>query len=230
MQERRLRLHQELMLLALEDREGTTRLGSNYAYGIGGAILAELLLDGRIRIEERRRKKFVGLIDDAPLGAPVLDTCLGRIAAAKRRATLQTWVSRFSSIGLKHQVARELCRLGVLRADESKVLFIFKKTVYPELDPAPERELIERLRRAIFTDAEDLDPRTVILVSLARSSDLLRNVFPKKDLKARKRRIERVVNGEVLGRATREAIEAAQAAVVVAAIIPAVVTTTAVHS
>lgn len=225
----RLQLQQELMLLALEDEIGTTHMGSHYAYGIGGAILAELLLNERIIVEEQRRKKFVALANDTPVGAPVLDTCLDRIASAKRRATLQTWVSRFSSLSLKHEIARELCRRGVLKADEDKVLFLFKRKIYPELDPGPERELVERLRRAIFTEADDIDPRTVILVSLAKSAGLLSTVFPKKELKARKERIEQVVNGEVTGKATQAAIEAAQTAVMVAAIIPAIVTTTAIH-
>jgi hypothetical protein len=56
------------------------------------------------------------------------------------------------------------------------------------------------------------------------------DVFDKRQLKGRKARIQQVVNGELTGKATREAIEAMQAAVMVACIIPAiVVSTTAGH-
>ena len=67
---------------------------------------------------------------------------------------------------LNHRIARELCNKGVLRADEDKVLLVFTRTVYPELNPVPERKLIERLEKAIFGQQREIDPRTVVLLSL----------------------------------------------------------------
>ncbi|MFQ5806361.1 MAG: GPP34 family phosphoprotein [Phycisphaerae bacterium] len=95
--------------------------------------------------------------------------------------------------------------------------------------PRPERKLIERLRKAIFTETRQVDPRTVILVSLASAADLLRIPFDKKALKTRKDRIERLVSGELMGRATREAFQAAQAAVTVACVTPAITAATITH-
>jgi hypothetical protein len=90
--------------------------------------------------------------------------------------------------------------------------------------------LIERLRKAIFSDIGEVDPRTAVLLSLAKSADLLKLVFDKKQLKGRKARIEQVVNGEMTGKATQEAIQAMQAAVMVACIMPAIIaSTTAAH-
>jgi Golgi phosphoprotein 3 len=225
----RLSLHQELMLLTLKDEEGVPAMGNMYHQALAGGVLAELLLRGRIGLEDDRKKKFVRLRDRAPLGDAATDAALLKIAASKRRATLQTWISRLATQNLKHVVAGELCNRGVLKADEDRVLLIFKRKVYPELDPRPESEIVGRLRRAIFSDDREVDPRTVILISLASSAQLLKNVFPKRDLKARKERIERVVNGELTGKATRQAIEAVQTAAVVAAIMPAIIATTVVH-
>ncbi|MCK5618661.1 MAG: GPP34 family phosphoprotein, partial [Candidatus Krumholzibacteria bacterium] len=104
----------------------------------------------------------------------------------------------------------------ILRADEDKVLMIFSRKIYPEIDPEPEREIIDRLSDAIFTDTQDVDPRTVVLLSLAKSADILKVNFDKKKLKTRKKRIEQVVNGEMTGKATKDAIAAMQAAVMVA--------------
>jgi hypothetical protein len=93
-----------------------------------------------------------------------------------------------------------------------------------------QQELTERLREAIFSDIREVDPRTVVLLSLAKSADLLRLIFDKKQLKSRKTRIEQVVNGEMTGKATQEAIQAMQTAVMVACIMPAIIaSTTAVH-
>ena len=133
---------------------------------------------------------------------------------------MKTWVTRFAGLKkLNHRVAEQLCKRGILRADEDKVLLIFTRKIYPEINPRPERQLTERLRKAIFTETTALDPRTVVLVSLANGADLLKLTFNKKQLKGRKKRIERIQNGEVTGKATKEAIEAAQAAAMLAVMI-----------
>ncbi len=226
-----LHLYEEIMLLALRDEEGTVASGAMYNYAVAGAVLAELLLEGRVRIEEpRRNKKLVALAGDALVGDALLDECLGRIAAAKRRKRPENWVSHFANIRqLKHRVATQLCRRGILEADEDKVLLLFTRKIYPEINPEPERRVIERLRRAIFTDTNEVDPRTVVLVSLAKSTGILRVIFDKKELKTRKERIEQVTNGEVTGKAACDAIAAMQAAVMVACIMPAVTVTTVSH-
>jgi len=218
------------MLLALRDEEGTIASGTMYQYAIGAAVLAELLLNKRIAVGEPRKKKLVDLISSQPLGEPLIDQCLEKICNAKRRASLQTWVSRFSGVkNLKHRVARQLCERGILRADEDKILLLFTRKIYPEVNPEPERKLIERLRQAIFTDSRDVDSRTVVLVSLANSTGLLKAVFDKKELKGRKARIKEISDGEITGKAAKEAIEAMQAAIMVCCIMPAVTTAAISH-
>lgn len=223
-------LHEEVMLLALRDEEGTVASGTMYQYAIGAAVLAELLLNERLTVEQIRKRKLVNLVSSMPLGDPLIDECLEKIGRAKRRAALQTWVSRFAGVkNLKHRVARRLCDRGILRASEDKILLIFTRKIYPEINPEPERELIERLRQAIFTDIEDIDSRTMILVSLAKSVGLLKVVFDKKELKRRKARIERIIKGEITGKAAAEAVQAIQTAILVACITPAITAATVSH-
>jgi len=151
-------LHEEIMLLALRDEQGTIATGTMYQYAIGAAVLAELLLNKRITVEQSRRKKLVNLVSSKPLSEPLIDQCLEKISNAKRRASLQTWVSKFANArNLKHRVAQQLCRRGILRAAEDKVLLIFTRKIYPEVNPEPERKLIERLRQAIFTESRDAE-------------------------------------------------------------------------
>lgn len=210
-------LHEEIMLLALRDEEGTIALGCTYQYAIGGAVLAELLLHKRIGVEESKKKKLVSLVSSKPVGEPLIDECLEKISSAKRRASLQTWVSRVAGLkNLKHRVAEQLCKRGILRADEGNVLLIFTRKFYPEANPEPERKLIERLRKAVFTNTQDVPPRTVVLVSLTNSAGLLKVVFNKKKLKGRRARIEQIINGEMTGKAVKEAIEDMQTAVMLA--------------
>jgi Golgi phosphoprotein 3 len=226
-----LYLHEAVMLLTLKDKEGTVITGVNYSYALGGAVLAELMLHQRLAVEDRRKKSYAVLRNPTPLGDPIIDECLAKVTRAKKAQQLSTWVSRFASIkNLKNRMAEQLVNKGILRADEDKVMLIFTRKIYPELNPEPERELMERLEQAIFSDAEDIDPNTVVLLSLVKNAEFLNMLFDKKKLKARNPRIEQVINGELTGKATQAAIQAMRAAVLVAAVMPAiVVATTAGH-
>ena len=219
------------MLLALNDDKGTLAMGACWQQAVGGAILSELLLTGRLAVEKEKKKSFARVVDPTPLGDPVLDECLQMVRDRKKRHQLGPWVSRFANV--KHlwkRVTAQLCRRGILREDEGRVLLLFKRKVYPEVDPAPERAIVARLRKAIFTSSHDLDPRTVVLVALAHHAGLLHGCFDKKRLKERKKRIETITSGDVAAAATKEAIEAVQAAVMVAVIMPAVMSTTVTSS
>ena len=219
-----LHLHEEIMLLALRDKEGTIASGVLYQHAVAAALLAELLMSNHIAMDTSNKKKLIDVVNPTPIGDPLLDECL-ELVRTKRRTSLQNWVARFAGLkNLKHRVAEQLVRRGILRADENQILLIFTQKKYPELNPEPERRLIERIREAIFTDTEELDPRTVVLVSLGETTGLLRATFDKKELKARKKRITQIVDGEMTGKAAKEAIEAMQAAVMVACIMPAIVT------
>jgi hypothetical protein len=216
---RDLRFYEEITLLALRDREGTVAANDTwFVYALGGALLAELLLMESIGIEQVKKKKFVNLLDSTPVGDPILDECLEKLRNAKRRGDLNTWVSRFARLKkLRHRAAEQLCRRGILRADEGKVLLIFTRKIYPELDPGPERELVERIREAIFSNTQELDPRTVVLVALADKAGVLKNVFDKKELKARKKRIEEIGEGVLAAGAVKEVVDAMTAAIAASA-------------
>ena len=226
-----LYLYEEILLLALKDKEGTFFPMVNYHFAIGGAILAELLLSKKIVLESSKKAKYIKLIDGTPFGDSILDESLDKIRNSKKRARIETWINRFANLkNLKHRAAEKLCWRGILKADEDTVLLIFKRKIYPEVNLIPEAKLIERLRHAIFTNTEDINSRTVILLSIAKSTGLLNVLFSKKELKDHKKRIDQIVNGEITGKATKEAIEAMHAAIMITCIIPTIITTTAVTS
>lgn len=214
-----LHLHEQLMLLALKDEKGTLESkASMYSYALGGAMMAELSLRGKIRIRDDKRA-FVDLIDRSPLGEPVLDECLDKVATAKRRARATTWVQRFANLKrLRHRVAAGLCRRGILRDDEDKVLLFFTRKLYPTIDPVPERRLVDQLRTVIFRDSASPDAETVIVVALANATGLLPIHFDKKDLRRRKQHLKRITEGTMAGAAAQQAVLAAQQAAVAAAV------------
>jgi hypothetical protein len=215
-------LYEEIVLLALRNEQGTPTT-SYVEYVVAGAVLAELLLARRVAVEDNR-KQLVDVRDTRPIGDPIIDECFEIIKAAGRRASLQKWVSRLARIKkLGHKVARQLCNRKILHADEKKVLFIFTRKIFPEINPAPEKKILERLRMAIFTETDRLDPHTVVLISLANAAGLLGASFGRKEVRNRRKRIEQIVKGELTGKATKELIAAIEAAVLFAAIMPAII-------
>jgi len=224
-----LHLHEQVLLLALRDRKGTIEMKAGmYRFGLGGAMLAELLLAGRITVGADKRK-LVEVADSRGVGDALLDECLEKMAGAKRRASAATWISRFSNMRrLKHRVAEGLCRKGVLRDSEDKILLFFTRHLYPTVDPAPERALLGRVRRTISSDSRKIEPRTGVLIALADATGLLRVHFDRSDLKERKARLASIRKGDQIGAAAGEAVRAAQAAAM-AAITAATVATTTHH-
>jgi len=220
-----LYIQEELLLLALKDDKGTFYMRTILP-ALGGAIAAELLLAGKIEVEEAR-KKMVNVVSRQTFGDPLLDEALSKVATAKRRASLQTWIQRFSNLPkLQHRIAQGLCRKSVLRQDEHQILLFFRQKIYPELDHGAEEQLIGRLHDAIFGEGTEIEPRTVVLMALAKATDLLSIHFPRKELSSRKKRIKSIVEGDLIGTATKEAIEAVQAALAVAAMVPIMAATT----
>jgi hypothetical protein len=212
-----LPLHEELLLLALRNREGTLHWrAGNYRFALGGAIVAELLLAGRIGLTADRKQR-VTVLDNRPLGDELLDEALSRVVATRRPARVESWVQRFATLRrLRHRTAASLCARGILKETEDTVLLVFRRKVYPECDPRIEQRMVERLHRAIFLDETNVAPRTVALVALAEATGLLAIVFSGKVLRQRKARLRQLREAEVFAgsaaKGVRDAIAAASAA------------------
>jgi len=206
-----LLLHEEVLLLALRDREGTIPFGSAYTFAVAGALLAELVVRRRIELSGVAKKRTVQLTDSKPVGEEVLDDALSRIVRARRTASATTWVGRLAQLSrLKHRVAERLCHRGILRREEREVLLLFRRYVYPTIHPEPERRIVERLRTAIFTHSHDTDARTLVLLSISHRAGLLPMVFDRGEVKQRRKWIEERVREEPIGYAVKKAIEASQ--------------------
>jgi len=218
-----LHLYEEVLLLALRDKEGTVFASVHYHIALGAALVAELIIEGIADVQTSGKKKYLVLNKYTLTGDELLDECIEKIAKAKRRATVQTYLSRFSNIkNLKQRAAAQLCRRKILKEKEDKILLLFKRKIYPERDPRPEREIIARLNDVIFNTDRIPDMRTIALLSIADSVEILKLIFSKKELKQKKQRIKAISNGEIAGQAARETIAALQSALVIAAVMPAV--------
>lgn len=217
-----LKLYEEFMLLALKEESGTVATSESVEYPLAAAIMTELLLSKRIElISGDDDEKKVRPVDSTTLHDEILDEALSKIAESKREKSLGDWIGELATLSrLTQRTAQKLCRRGILRAGEDKILMLFKRKVYPELDPVPEREIVSRLRNVIFSDVSDIDPRDAVMVALANQTHLLHQKFDKQKLKAREDRIKQIGEGSLTAHATKEISDAMIAAVLVAVFIP----------
>lgn len=218
-----LELHEEVLLLCLHDEKGTLT-NDTVTYGMAGGLLAELMLAGRIAIDDTKKAR-VSVVDPTPTGKPEIDAALSRIAEDDKSRKMTDWVSKLAVKALRERSVDRLCDAGILRREQSRVLWIFDRTRYPEANPDPEQDILDRLREAVRRDGE-VDPRTAALVSIANGMSLLKQALSKDELKQRKARIEQIAAGQASGKALAQVIDAINTALVVAVIMPAIITPT----
>ncbi len=222
-----LHLHESYLLLELDEEKGHAGLESSLQTGMAGAILADLALTGHIQIGEDKHHRVERVPGKPRLKDPLLAEALEKVKKAKKPKTAQALVQEIAHLkDLHHRAARGLVKKGVLKERQDKVLWVFNRTVFPESDPGPEQELRRRLHEAVMTDTSQVASETLALLSLVKATGLIKKIFAKEDLKKRKQRIEDLINGQAAGKATRGAVQALQAAMMVAAIMPAITVTT----
>ena len=211
-----MRLHEELLLLVLSDEKGTAK-GTYADLAVGAGVVGELITEGRLEVADDKHGT-VTVVDASPTGDPALDLVLDKIASARRSRPLKAWIERAGNTRrMRDRVAESLVAQGVLRRQPKKVLGIFPTTRYPEADPEPQQELVERLRAAVVGDGPttDVDERTCLVVAIAAAAEVLPRVLGRKEVAQRKERIAALASDERLGEATRKAVEQLQAAIVV---------------
>jgi Golgi phosphoprotein 3 len=212
MQAQTLTLAEELLLLVLDDAEGTVPMAATQAlpYGLAGATLMELTLRGRLTSDG----KHLVIVDATPTGDALLDQALATIAGAKRARDSAHWV-RALGTGIKRhreQLEDRLVRHGILHRREHRTLGVFPSPRYPTDDPRPEVESRRRIRAAVLGDSPT-DARMATLISLARTCRVLDGLFTREEREATRGRVAAIVRGEALGKAVQETVAAINAAV-----------------
>ncbi len=217
-----LPLYEKVLLLALDDKKGTTPTGDWFVTAMGGAILAELVLLGALHLADDN-KKTVSVAPSAQVDDALLNEALDMVRAHKKLKAASGWVMKFARMSeLKNRAARQLVAKGILSEEVGTVLKIFKRPLFPEQDHGPEAALLARLEAAVFTDTEDVAQRTIIILALAQSVGLLERIFDKKRLHDRRERLQQLTTGLIVGKATAEAVAAIQAAIFVCTMVPVI--------
>ncbi|MEU8192980.1 GPP34 family phosphoprotein [Microbispora amethystogenes] len=172
-----------LYLLGYDARK--ERVVTNYRspYLLRAAALTELLLDGRIADERGK----VRVVSEEPLGDPVLDDLLRRIAGSRPRSW-RHWIDKDGRATVR-AVRDELETRRWVRVELRRpFLLVFNRTTVRVRDTRVVKRLATQVSAALNGPVSRVGEREAALVVLAAAGEL-RTVLPRARRKAYKQRI-----------------------------------------
>ncbi|KRF36561.1 GOLPH3/VPS74 family protein [Nocardioides sp. Soil805] len=209
---------EDLLLLLLDDEKGTLSASDKMRPLLGGALLLELALEGRVEVSERTSRWSTAKVAavGTPLGEPVLDEALTRVAEKPRAA--QDLVTRLGK-GTRELLLDRLAARGLVERREGRVLGLFPHTTWPARD-ARHEESVRALLQGALVQRLTPDARTSALIALLSAIDHAHKVVDRGDVPARevKRRAKEISEGAWAAQAVKDAVAAAQAAVTAAVV------------
>lgn len=202
---------EEIVLLGLDDRSGAPLPlpVTAMAYGLAGAVLADLAVAGKIDTDDKR----LIVLDAKPTGDTLLDPWLALLAAEKSPHPVAHWLSVLADRQpeIEQPALARLITRGILKREDKKILWVIGLRRYPTVDGHERTEVRTRLAQLILGD-DIPDPRDAILISLLSGCRLTDKIFTGPEFAARERRLETLAKMDLVGRevaaATTEAIDA----------------------
>lgn len=199
---------QNLLLVSLDPQSGKVRLPSMQSdAALGGAVLIDLVLLGRLELVGTGRRAKVAVADPRPVDDPDLEAAFSRVRQRGHQAP-RSLVARLGKKQRKAGLAT-LERRGLVRDQRRTFLGIPLERL--ELVDVPARDdLVSRVRQVLL-QGQPADDVTGPLVGLLSAADLLRLVVDRSDLKRAKKRAAEVSDGDWASEGVRQAIRDSQA-------------------
>lgn len=137
------------------------------ASALAGAVLGELLLDGRLTIVEGR----LAVQAARAYGERVTDAVLGEVCRQGDRLPVRHWVAYLRG-DVREVVARRLVATGLVRREQPRGLARRGHTRYPAYDPQRYAEPRRRLAQAL-AGQDPVDAQLATLAALAGVAGLV---------------------------------------------------------
>ena len=205
---------EDVLVLLLDDEKGTVPSSVSLQPLLGGALLIELALAEQVRVVKNGpwRSAKVHLTDVPGPGDPVLAEAWRTVGAKPR--TAQDLVNRLGR-GRKAVLAERLAQRGILQRRDERRLGMFPRTRWPSADPRREED-VRRTLTAALVEGQEPDPRTAALVALLHAVGRAHKSVPHEGMSgsAVRARAKEISEGAWAAKAVKDAITAAQAAVI----------------
>lgn len=213
---------EDLLLLLIDEHSGRPLVDSTRTtHALAGALVLELAVMGLLVPEDpaARLGKSKIMAVERPPADPLLDLAWQAFSDKPRRpaSVLQKLDSK-----VKDPLLERIADKGWVHPERTKVLGMFTRTSWPEVDGRHEAELRNNLG-IVLLQGGNPDIRIAALVSLLLAADALPKLFPDADKKQLKARAKQLSEGEWAGAAVAQAISEVRSAVIVAVMTPVIV-------
>jgi hypothetical protein len=200
-----MNLAQEFYLCVLD---GNAFHGNKLPTGIGGALLVELQLRGRVEVG-----KEVELVDLSPVGDPMLDDVLASWREAEPTQRKTTHVVSGLGQGQHRRVIEQTVAdgLAVTHPGEKRRLFPGHKAPYNL--PTEAGEEPRRRARELLLGQRAPDVRTALLVTLLDACGFYDGVVTKAERREAKQRVRALGESDGVPEAVKKAISQVQASI-----------------
>ncbi len=202
-----LTLFEDFYLVATNDNRdiAVPSKGRKIDYGLAGAILSDLALGGKIKVNDKLRLE----VQDTNLtNDDILDQFFKEIMGSEHPRKVDYWVNFLASKPkkLRKQLHNRLVIDGVLKQDDSHFLWVIPSPAYPNLNCAAKFGVKEHLRTFILLCGEG-DLRDLALLSLLHACKLEKLVLTKDERRSARQRMREMMTREALGNPIAQSIE-----------------------
>lgn len=219
-----LNLLEKYLLIALDDDKGSFVNDSLHLhYGFAGAILLELAT--REKIEVRGEK--IHLREKTTEVEVALNKAID-LLDVENEMTSKECIKKIANKAseLKNDTLQRLINKGVLEKKEGKILWIIPNNKYPTQNLLPENKVRERLNDVVLRGGKP-EAVDIMLLSLIQVAGLTKEAFREhKNTKEIAKKIAQMTSDMKLSQIINSSIREIQAAIMIAIMSAAVVTTT----
>jgi hypothetical protein len=200
---------EQTLLIALDDKKGRDKTQWGSDPGLAAALLLDL---ARLELVTVDADGKIAAVDGTLPGHELLRDAYTTIRGSSRPRKPRRWVQRLPRKlkPLRRRLSRGLVQRGILAEQRTRLLGFVPMTRFPTVDPAPERELRDRLRDVLLAD-RDPSEEDALLLGLLEPLGLIDSLVARGQRRAARKRAKAVAEQGVAGNAVRDAIHAVQA-------------------
>lgn len=198
-------LFESLFILALDAEEGEIleSVANLFETVLTGAVLAELVLENRIALKDKR----IIVIDQSPIEHPVLDKALFEIIDSSRPRKIRYWINTLTYKKCQQDIVHHLVEKAVLTRVKKRLRFVIPCKESTEENGSAQSILKTRIKEIVFSEKDTgLDEK--VLLAFVYHADFLKLVFKHGDRKTARKRIKKLLQNDegesILGEALEE--------------------------